>query len=97
MIDGSGPFFAPTIRAISARHGAQYFRSEPLGIYSAMNFGATMVESNFVLFLNSGDWLASSQSMSLVSSQLKLSKGFAWLVGQVVLEQHAQFSVSRPI
>lgn len=97
MIDGSGPLFAPTIRDISARHGAQYFWSEPLGIYSAMNFGATMVESNFFLFLNSGDWLATSHSMSDVNAQVGPTSVAAWLVGQVVLAQDGHVSVSRAI
>lgn len=95
VIDGSGELLAPRMKHICAHYGAQYFWAPPNGVYSAMNVGLMKAQSEYVFFLNSGDWLVSKHSMSTIQTQVDLSSGAPWLVGQVVLERDGKASLSR--
>jgi glycosyltransferase involved in cell wall biosynthesis len=56
--------------------GGYVFRSEPKGIYNAMNFGLEKVfqypDTEGVLFLNAGDFFYSPSSVALIAAELEL-------------------------
>lgn len=60
--------------------------SEPdNGIYDAMNKGLRRCRGQYVLFLNAGDWFASSEALAQVVRRLHLGNSPALLFGRVTL------------
>ena len=56
------------------QHYIDFFISEKdSGIYNAMNKGLKQVTGDYVLFLNSGDWLAHREVIELIAPKLKES------------------------
>lgn len=76
--DGASGFLTDHDKAIA------YWVSEPdNGIYSAMNKGLEAVTGDYVLFLNSGDWLVDSKTMENLA---KMNFKSDFVYGDVFLE-----------
>ena len=80
VVDGSSPNHSREIQKYSAQAGAEYFWKEPRGVYPAMNDALNEISPEaFVWFVNSSDWLASPESISMVKQQL--NGGAHWVIG----------------
>ena len=53
------------------QHCSYWVSEEDKGIYEAMNKGIAKAKGDFLLFLNSGDWLCSSNSLSQAQKTLQ--------------------------
>lgn len=70
---------------------------EPAGVYPAMNFALENVCGTFVLFLNSGDCLASPTVLDLILHELNApeSSSLTWWVGRVcIIDRAGKASIS---
>jgi glycosyltransferase involved in cell wall biosynthesis len=71
VIDGSGDEMSLQIEAESSRIiGASYFHKKPRGIYDAMNFGVRCATGKYILFLNAGDILVDTKTISTLLTDL---------------------------
>ena len=59
-----------------------YERQTPSGIYPAMNHALTVASGEYILFLNAGDTLAASETLTRLATDL--SNRPAWLFGRVL-------------
>jgi hypothetical protein len=89
IVDSSGEPAARDIRALATKNGSEYFWSPPLGIYPAMKFGLEKArDEEWVWFLNSGDYLANTESLLTVEEEIQAhehSGSRAWLIGKVIV------------
>lgn len=80
IIDG-----ASTDDSLKVLDGEQEVISEPdSGIYSAMNKGLGLIDTEFVWFLNSGDELASPHVVGLVRETLRAEPGATLIYGDAL-------------
>lgn len=80
VVDSSHSGPAEQIEEFALLAGATYRWVEPRGVYPAMNDAVKGVpDDDFVWFINSSDWLAGPESVSLVSQNLAASD--SWAVG----------------
>lgn len=81
VIDGS----SPTIEDVLTDSGItqfSYFWQKPQGIFSAMNFGVSQAQGDYLLFLNAGDTLFNSHVLSQLIEFLQSSSD-SWAYGRV--------------
>ncbi len=80
VVDSSDSAAASQIKLFCENANAEYHWVEPCGVYPAMNHALTLLEDDdYVWFINSSDWLAGSQSLSVM--QGSLSSGPDWSIG----------------
>jgi len=81
VIDGS----SPTMEEVLSNSGitdVSYFWQKPQGIFSAMNFGLSQAQGDYVFFLNAGDTLFNSDVLSRLIEFLQ-SSAPNWAFGRV--------------
>lgn len=81
VIDGS----SPTMEEVLSNSGitdVSYFWQKPEGIFSAMNFGLSQAQGDYVFFLNAGDTLFNSDVLSRLIEFLQ-SSAPNWAFGRV--------------
>jgi hypothetical protein len=79
------------ISSICLEIGSSYFQQSPRGIYAAMNLGLSKCEdTELVLFLNAGDFLANSNSISLVLADAE-SSGSELMIYPCIFGEDAGF------
>jgi glycosyltransferase involved in cell wall biosynthesis len=81
VIDGS----SPTMEEVLTNSGitdVSYFWQKPEGIFSAMNFGLSQAQGDYVFFLNAGDTLFNSDVLSRLIEFLQ-SSAPNWAFGRV--------------
>lgn len=85
ILDGSTRSNPAVVQELAISNGAEYYWEKPAGIFQAMNSALYGVGGNpYVLFLNSGDTLASSNVLELLRQEVsKLSSIPSWLVGRI--------------
>ncbi len=81
VIDGSSPAMEDVVTN-SGIANFSYFWQKPEGIFSAMNFGISQAQGDYVLFLNAGDTLFDSDALSQLIDFLQ-SKAPTWAYGRV--------------
>jgi glycosyltransferase involved in cell wall biosynthesis len=85
LIDGGSTDESPTIISSQADK-LTYWVSEPdQGIYDAMNKGITHATGDYLMFLNSGDLLAETDTLQQCFTQLTQQPAIDVLYGNVVL------------
>lgn len=93
VVDGSNANFASQIRQICRRHRAGYHWSPPTGIYEAMNLGIDVADGPFVMFVNSGDWLASRDTVCAAIDVASNLQDIHWIIGKVALVGRTEVSL----
>ena len=81
VIDGSSPSLEDLVTD-SGLPNVSYIWQKPQGIFSAMNFGVSHAQGDYVLFLNAGDTLFDTQVLSQLIVFLKSSSPI-WAYGRV--------------
>jgi len=74
---------------------ADYLWVEPEGIYPAMNLGASISKGRYLYFLNSGDTLFHSDTLSLVEKDLAASSPL-WAFGKVEFRNQKGDKLTEP-
>jgi hypothetical protein len=79
------------ISSLCLEIGSSYFQQSPRGIYAAMNLGLSKCEdTELVLFLNAGDFLANLNSISLVLADAE-SSGSELMIYPCIFGEDAGF------
>jgi glycosyltransferase involved in cell wall biosynthesis len=81
VIDGSSPSLEDLVTD-SVLTNVSYIWQKPQGIFSAMNFGVSHAQGDYVLFLNAGDTLFDTQVLSQLIVFLQ-SGSPTWAYGRV--------------
>ena len=78
IVDGSASSYAKDLIETDPylKLNTRYFWEEPKGIYQAMNTGWKAALGENILFLNAGDFFASTKSTAILSGNLKPDLGF---------------------
>ena len=78
IVDGSASSYAKDLIETDPylKLNAKYLWKEPKGIYQAMNTGWKAALGENILFLNAGDFFASTQSTTILSGNLQPDLGF---------------------
>lgn len=83
--DGNGGGKGDGVPALLSKNAAPpstYHWTPPAGVYQAMNVGLDQAKGDYVLFLNAGDELFDSTTVSVIQSYLERDRPL-WLFGQV--------------
>lgn len=81
VIDGSSPSLEDLVKD-PVLTNISYIWQKPQGIFSAMNFGVSHAQGNYVLFLNAGDTLFDTQVLSQLIDFLQSGLP-TWAYGRV--------------
>jgi putative colanic acid biosynthesis glycosyltransferase len=92
IVDGSSP---PAEITLDLGLNSRYFWQEPAGIYSAMNYGVSQAHGTYLLFLNAGDTLATSDSLAKLISLLTHSSP-EWAFGPVLFSSEFGRALVEP-
>jgi hypothetical protein len=96
VVDSSRAEFAKRALEISERFDAKYVWVEPHGIYEAMEFSLTRLGvATHVMWLNSSDWLASKNALSLLIEPLNQPSRASWAVGELIRREESGLRFHR--
>lgn len=94
VIDGSSPSLEDLV-ADSGPPNVSYIWQKPQGIFSAMNFGVSHAQGDYVLFLNAGDTLFDIQVLSQLIDFLE-SGSPTWAYGRVQFTSPSGEDLTEP-
>lgn len=92
--DGSGPREREACAAVSSAVGVDYAWAAPRGVYPAMNEAWQRATGEYVLFLNAGDELASSDVLD--RARAALASRPRWAFGRIAVISRAGDEVASP-
>jgi len=84
IIDGKSTDDTPLIMSTDKRNYAKWISEPDNGIYDAMNKGLSLAKGRYVLFLNAGDYFASSEVIDKICAILSRSSP-DMLYGETIL------------
>jgi glycosyltransferase involved in cell wall biosynthesis len=70
--DGTSTFVTRSQSNSELVFEVQLFSKPPIGIYDAMNFGASKANGEYLLFLNSGDFFLQKDSLQKINSEFEM-------------------------
>lgn len=82
VIDGGSTDQSKTLLELQNKNIKYWISENDSGIYAAMNKGIKQATGDYLLFLNSGDYLVDSNTLSYVSTHLDLE--FDILLGNII-------------
>jgi glycosyltransferase involved in cell wall biosynthesis len=97
VVDGSNnPQDVMRVVEASAQTRSEVYFQPPAGVYSAMNFGLAMASGKYLMFLNAGDRLSTSDVISAIRATLEEFQP-CWIFGdaQLVSDDGVQHRVKE--
>ena len=88
VVDSSTLTVRPVVRDMCEDYDWEYAWVEPSGIYPAMRFGLSLMDSNdYCMFLNSGDALHNAQAIRNLRENLTPEEGLSpkWIIGGIAV------------